>query len=477
MLAKITQLRGKGVPVRILAHKLDRLLRNYPDWAKLSELREGGMEIEFVTGSFPNNAQGQLALGMQVVIAKYYVDNLSEEVKKGLREKLDRGEWPGWAPLGYRNVNKRVEPDPVLAPLLRRAFEYCATGEYSLATLSMQLSRDGLVGRKHGKPISKSVLRDRILTNPMYCGLLRYGGRVYPGTHDPIIPIELFDRVQVVLGGKSRPRRFRHEFRFGGLFSCRGCGCAVVGDLKKGRYTYYRCSHRRGGCAERYVREESLGEMIQLQVAPVLYLPPDVQSALREAATALAHEEERGVGETQPALARRVEELAGRRSALLDLRLGGHIDDAAFTAKQNELTREEARAKQQLTAFEQQPQSPREAVERFIRTCNSLALTLRDAKNAELRQLLEIVGSNYQFGGKRIEFKPVKPFDLASRVRNRPNWRAGADDVRNLVNSLRLPPEQQTNEGSPATESGDRGSELSSGLSATTNEPDLPAGS
>jgi len=66
-------------------------------------------------------------------MAKNYVDNLSEETRKGMQEKAEQGIWPSFAPLGYRNVavadgKKIIEPDPESAPIISRLFEWHATG-------------------------------------------------------------------------------------------------------------------------------------------------------------------------------------------------------------------------------------------------------------------------------------------------------------------------------------------------------------
>ncbi len=42
--------------------------------------------------------------GIKVLMAKNYLDNLSEESRKGLLEKARQGIWPSGAPVGYRNV-------------------------------------------------------------------------------------------------------------------------------------------------------------------------------------------------------------------------------------------------------------------------------------------------------------------------------------------------------------------------------------
>jgi site-specific DNA recombinase len=55
--------------------------------------------------------------GIKVLMAKNYIDNLSEETKKGMLEKAEQGIYPSYAPLGYVNVDKPnakkvIEPDP-----------------------------------------------------------------------------------------------------------------------------------------------------------------------------------------------------------------------------------------------------------------------------------------------------------------------------------------------------------------------------
>ena len=74
--------------------------------------------------------------GIKVLMAKNDIDNLSEEARKGMREKAEQGLWPTFAPLGYRNVlapsGKRIiEPAPALAPLVRGLFESYAHGTLS----------------------------------------------------------------------------------------------------------------------------------------------------------------------------------------------------------------------------------------------------------------------------------------------------------------------------------------------------------
>lgn len=84
--------------------------------------------------------------GIKVLMAKNYVDNLSEEVKRGLREKAEQGYWPTVAPVGYVNNREthHIEPDPVRGPLVAKVFELCASGDYSLSALRRKAREIGL---------------------------------------------------------------------------------------------------------------------------------------------------------------------------------------------------------------------------------------------------------------------------------------------------------------------------------------------
>lgn len=235
--------------------------------------------------------------------------------------------------------------------------------------------------------------------------------------------------MQTVLQDRQRPRRSRHEFRYGGLFLCAACGCAVAGDVKKGRYVYYRCSHRRGPCQERYVRQERLEQLLEEQLGENLRLSPGVVRELIRAAQGLDSDKGR-LEERRTVLEHRLRDLERRQVALLDLRIGGHLTDEEFVAKKNELARAVALAQEELAGFELPQQDPQTAIDRFIQTCNGLPRVLREGTDAQVRQLLRIVGSNYRYAAGKVDFEPVKPFDLASQVRNRPKWRAEQHDVR-----------------------------------------------
>src|SRR5690348_4257304 len=117
----------------LLVEKTDRLYRNFKDYVTLDELE---LAIHLVKENdilSPDSKSHQKLLhGIKVVMAKNYIDNLSEEIEKGMKEKAEQGIFPSRAPIGYLNAihgdKKFIQPDPVYAPLIRRVFELYSTG-------------------------------------------------------------------------------------------------------------------------------------------------------------------------------------------------------------------------------------------------------------------------------------------------------------------------------------------------------------
>ena len=201
--------------------------------------------------------------GIKVLMAKNYIDNLSEETKKGMIEKAEQGLYPSFAPLGYVNVESNrkrfIQPDPVFGPLVRKMFEWYATGNYSLLELTKKFHQEGLTYRKSSRNVPKSVVH-KMLKNSLYYGDFCWAGKTYKGIHEPLISKELFDRVQDVMGEKGRRKTGyqKHNWAFQGLLSCGHCGCALVAEIKKQQYVYYHYTGKKGKCPEKWVREEEI---------------------------------------------------------------------------------------------------------------------------------------------------------------------------------------------------------------------------
>ncbi len=276
----------------ILVEKTDRLYRNLKDWVTLDELDiEIHLAKEGVVLSKESKSSEKFMHGIKVLMAKNYIDNLSEEARKGMTEKAAQGFWPSLAPLGYRNVRneagrKVIEVDPENAPIIARLFDLCGTGSFSMKALAGKAADLGLRYRRSGKPIGTASLI-YILRNRIYTGTYEWDGKLYRGSHQPIISHEAWEIAQEVIDGRSQSNVHpsKHDFVYSGMMTCSHCGCAIVAEIKKQKYIYYHCTGFKGKCPERYVRQEVFDVHFE-QMLGRLRLDDEifglVQKALRE---------------------------------------------------------------------------------------------------------------------------------------------------------------------------------------------------
>ena len=262
MIARIEQGEINGV----LSWNPDRLARNSVDGGKIIYLLDCGhlSFLKFPTFWFENTSQGKFMLNIAFGQSKYYIDSLSENTKRGLRQKVRRGEYPGPAPIGYINDSrtKTVVIDKKKNKIIRSAFELYALGNSRLEDIATFLAQHNIVSRK-GKHLKKDRI-SYILSNPFYVGLFKYAGEIHEGKHQPVISKKIFDTVQEVLKQRSRPQDRKNSFpkAFGGLLKC-SCGMGITAEIQKG-HTYYRCSRKSKtiNCQEPYIRQEELDRQI-----------------------------------------------------------------------------------------------------------------------------------------------------------------------------------------------------------------------
>jgi DNA invertase Pin-like site-specific DNA recombinase len=390
----------------ILVEKTDRLYRNIKDWVTIDEL---GVEVHFVKQgtviSPDSRSSDKFMHGIQVLMAKNYIDNLSEETRKGMLEKAEQGLWPSFAPLGYLNVNCSIIPDPAVATIIRNLFEWYATGEYSLADVTKMARAAGMVFRKSGSPVPKGTVA-KILRNRIYTGDFDFDGKTYRGRYEPIISRELWQRVQQALDGRHRRKR-RHDFAFSGLIACGQCGRAMVGELKKGRYVYYHCP-----CASPYVREELLEAEFTKAVRRLVFTPEFLVDAKLWLQQANAKEIQ-GREQTVARLRTERTKLERRIEALYEDKLDGVIDEGFYKRKTGECRAELARL---AVEIERQQGAGTGYVDNLAELANRAAELFEQQPATEKRKLLRFLVEECRWTQGQLTFKWKLPFERVAGV-------------------------------------------------------------
>jgi site-specific DNA recombinase len=151
------------------------------------------------------------------------------------------------------------------APIAKRMFELYASGRQSVSILRRALLAE------FGVRMAKGYL-EKLLKNPFYMGQFRWKDKIYQGTHTALVSPQIFQEVQAMIRGRNKPKYRKHEFAFRGLLTCANDNSKVTGEIKKGRYTYYRCTGYRGKCAHPYFRREELGDRLG-QILRDIHIP------------------------------------------------------------------------------------------------------------------------------------------------------------------------------------------------------------
>ena len=248
-----------------VVYKIDRFARNQDDHVTVRTiLKKSGVELRSVTEPINDTPIGRAMEGVLSVFAEFDNNVRTERTKGGMLARVQEGIWVWRAPVGfYKPVHGKksnIVPHPTIAPLIRLAFEEYAKGIYTFAALALFMAGKGLK-TPNGKKIHPQLM-EKMLRNPLYCGIIKTHDVEYPGSFDPIISRSLFLACQKNGRHKtalSLPRKTdRPEFPLRKFVICSECGKPISGSSPRGRhgkrYSYYH--HSTKGCgAKKNIRK------------------------------------------------------------------------------------------------------------------------------------------------------------------------------------------------------------------------------
>ena len=422
MLALLTE----GKADAILTWKEDRLCRNPEEGGKVLQMLQNGVikEIRTVSGAIYTPDSDHFVLLIHFGIANQFSRNLSQNVMRGFKHKVKRGEYPKPAPYGYENCGlkgaRNIRPHAFEAGLIKELFEIAASGKYSLLSLESWLYKKGLRTR-HGNKIMKSSIR-RALGNPAYYGYFNYGKELYKGTFEPLISKTLFDKVQTILRDRSKPKFLLDESlrQYNGLIKCGECGCAITTTVKTKYYkrtdrtqlyTYHHCTKRKGYCSQQSVTSEELNNEL-IQRIEKISIDKEVWQLgvkLLKAKHAEVYEQK---AKQLSEYNRKYELLQNKLNVLIDMRAGGELTKEEFIVKKQLLLEEQAQIEAFLGDTKSSSRNWLEMVEKYLDTAFYARKLLISGSAEEKRKLINAVGENLFLRDKKLNFSFKKPFDL-----------------------------------------------------------------
>ena len=413
--------RHKDVKI-ILVEKTDRLYRNLKDYVLIDEIED--IAIHFVKEgqilSETSRSQDKFMHGIRVLMAKNYIDNLSEEIKKGLKEKAEQGYYPHKPPVGYKtetlpSQKRIVIVDPAVAPYVRQAFELYATGRHTYVTVAKKLSEDGFRPNGH-KCTEKNI--ERILNNPFYIGAFKYNGKYYSnGQHEAIIPMDLYFIVQKLLALKYPTKPVKHSFAYTGLIKCKNCGCMLTGEIKKGKYIYYHCTNaKKLDKSKPSIREDRIENQFA-DFLKELHMPPEEFIRLKDVVKDFVNQGCDYIEQKTAEIKHRIDVLNRRLSKLYDDRMDGVITDDFYFEKRDDWQKE---LDELCFKFEKTATSNRNLIDdanlviELSKDAYSLFLSQTPKEKAELMKLLTI---ELLFDGENLIITPHSAFSALLNLR------------------------------------------------------------
>jgi DNA invertase Pin-like site-specific DNA recombinase len=424
---------SRGKIDTIICWKADRLARNAADAGAVLFALESKRLRQVITsdGTYSADADSELMLGILLGFSAKYSKDLSKNILRGMEEKLRRGVWPWAAPFGYRNVRSgdraTIEVDHAMAPYVRQLFELAASGAYSIDALA-RITKDTWKVRKPQRRTITTTLGlshttiSHILRNPFYWGLLVRKGESYPGTHEPLITKQLYDRVQEVLRRRKRSTdRPQHRvFTFGGLVRCGACGRTLSGTITKSKsgrpYTYYVCSNKiRRRCTQPLLSEHALLTQVQAFLTRVAVTQDEYALIER----ILADAEYRGRDE----LARQRQDASTTLSAieasarrLLDLLISGAITEDDYGHKKRELAARRAEATLTIANADTVLANGFQMARQFAAWLLEADDTFAKMVNEERRRFLHSIGFKMMAAGRKARLELAEPMSLIAEA-------------------------------------------------------------
>lgn len=359
----------------ILVEKTDRLYRNLPDYVTVDALP---LELHFVKEgciiSPTSHSSEKFMHGIKVLMARQYVQNLSEEVKKGLTQKAKEGYVTGKQPYGYKKIDKRqCIIDEQTAPYVKRAFELYSEGNISLRTLANKLFEEGFIYTPN-KPKAFKTQLEHILKNKFYYGVIEYMGEIYKGKHEPLISKEMFDNAQKAFRKDNKPKHtVAKNFLFAGMIKCSKCGCNISGEIKKSKYIYYSCTGGRGECEQqhKYISEKKIEEQL-LQAISNINITNEHSNWILQALKDSFKDEKAYSEERLKSLQTQKQILKDRIDNIYLDKLDKKISDEFWQEKHNKWTQDLLVVQSNITKYEQANINFIEQGENFIKICNNV---------------------------------------------------------------------------------------------------------
>ncbi len=378
-------------------------------------VKQGQIEIHFPSDNLTYHknspASDKTRLGMGLVMGEYYSMAISDNVKRKIQQKLHDGEFPGKAPVGYKNIN------------ITNA-ELRLEGK-SFRLIAKILKDEGLRANTKQQGVVSQSQMETMLKNSFYYGVMKYDGGTYPHKYEPIITKKIFDKVQSINETRNAERDktlTKQTYTFQGILKCATCGCSYSSYVKKGR-VYMRCTKAKEGvaCDQPPTSEEhlipqvnelleklALSEQVVMQVLDILKKGhDDIQLYYQTAVT-----------ETRA----KINRLNKKIDMLYDDRLEGRITTNDYDKYVAKYKNDKEELESKLVEYTNNDKSFVVTAEYLLKLAQNAKSVFESSQPAQKNRILRTLLANCKINQKRLQLNLLQPFLALSADSKSQNW-------------------------------------------------------
>ena len=407
----------------IICEKVDRLTRNFKDAVWIDEWLDKDSEraVHLVKDSLvlhkESRSQEKLNWGIRILFAKNYIDNLSEEVKKGYNEKIKQGWMPHIPPIGYITVGEKGKRIHIIdsgkASYIKKIFKLYVSENYSIQNLCNKMYKDGLRS-KNGVRIVKPKMYS-ILTNPFYTGKFKWGEKIHQGKHEPLITEETFNKVQNILSSKSSTVTTKRNFLFKGMMRCSECGGVISWEEHKG-FVYGHCNHYRKCSQKIWSKEPNVEKQLEQAFSKLKIDNPRIAKWILKALKESHSDEIEYHLSKKNELNKRLDQVQKRIEMLYDDKLDRVIDADFFERKNLRLLEDKEQVLKEIGKLSKTNKKYYQDSIDVYKLSQNAHETYRKANKDSKRNLLKLAFGELLLDEGKLQYSYSKTFELLQKA-------------------------------------------------------------
>ena len=420
----------------LIIDTIDRAQRSFMEIPLLEKLRRAGkLEIHFCRENIvvhsKSSASEILMWHQGVMMAEAYSLHFKENVRRSISTKVLRGEYPGRGPLGYINIRTPDNRSDIIlddgrAPLVKQLFIEYSHGNMSLKSLINYAYDIGLRTETGGK-LAKSHIH-KIITNPFYYGVARWGEYKFEHKYPKLIEKSLWDCCNAILSGKNMHAATRWgsiDYLYRGLIRDYYTNRIITTERKKNKYNYlmaWNAGGRHVAINEDIVTGQIYKILQQIQVPRAAVA--DVADYLKTAKENEAAFHRRVISELNADL----QTAQRRKQNLLNLYLDGKIDDATYSEKDSELRDKCLEIRNKLSAHQYCDDNTNDIiVSIFNATSNVADNFIKSSEVAARRNIIKSIFRTLILRDGTLCYDLNFPFNVLYKNTENNKWRALQD--------------------------------------------------